>query len=389
MFLPGMTEKVFPRYHSQDPFLPDSAIRELKDVGIRLRDSRDWDAEESCLFDAIAQRPLGRNQKRREICLSYSRRNARGDENLRSSFFERLRAVETRVILSRPMPAPEPIALRPAARILSADLLADLASRHVHFSPSSLEVYARCPFQFYAGKTLRLESLPDTPEERLSFLVQGNIVHDVMKLWTAVRGDVTPIFDDVFAAACKQEHIQLTYRTEVLRQRMLADLKAFCATFETYGGGQSLTEQPFEFTILPGVLLRGRIDRIDSINGRGVIIDYKYSNNMKQNVEDETKLQGVLYTLAGERHFGVIPQAMLFVGVKGEQKPVGWGELPGMELNAITAEWREKGLSAVSRVTGEIRNGSIQPNPSNLRHCEYCDFRDACRYEHTEAMRGA
>ena len=95
MFLPNLTEKVFPRYHSQDPFLPDSAIRDLQAAGIRVRDSRNLDAEEPCLFDALALRP-------REICLSYPRRNARGDENLRSSFFGHLRAAETKALPGAP-----------------------------------------------------------------------------------------------------------------------------------------------------------------------------------------------------------------------------------------------------------------------------------------------
>ena len=228
MFIPNLTEKIFPRYHSQDPFLPDSAVRELKEAGIRLRDSRDRDEEESCLFDAVALRPLGLGRKRREICLSYPRRNPRGDENLRSSFFGRLRAAESKAILARPALEMPSISLRPGVALHSEDLLGVLAARHTHFSPSSLESYARCPFQFFANRTLRLKSLPDTPEDRLSFLVQGSIVHDVLKQWTVARGDVTPLFEAVFTAACEKEHIQLTYRTEVFRRRMLADLQNFC-----------------------------------------------------------------------------------------------------------------------------------------------------------------
>jgi RecB family exonuclease len=390
MFIPNLTEKVFPRYHSQDPFLPDSAIRELQAAGIRLRDSRDRDEEESCLFDAVAQRPLGLGRKRREICLSYPSRNARGDENLRSSFFGRLRAAESKAVLARPALAMPAISLHAGSPIRSADLLGVLTARHTHFSPSSLEAYARCPFQFFAGRTLRLKALPDTPEERLSYLVQGNIVHDVLKQWAAVRGEVGPLFDAVFAAAREKEHIQLTYRTEVLRRQMLSDLTNFCETFQTYGTGASLTEQSFEFPLFPDVRLRGRIDRVDTTaDGGAIVVDYKYSNNIKQNVGDETKLQGVLYTIAAERHLGLKPQAMVFVGVRKENRPFGWGDLPGHNLQPLTSEWLEKGLETVARVSREIREGAVQPSPSNLRHCDYCEFRDACRYEGAEAVRGA
>lgn len=390
MFIPNLTEKIFPRYHSQDPFLPDSAVRELKEAGIRLRDSSDRDAEESCLFDAVAQRPLGQGRKRREICLSYSRRNARGDENLRSSFFMRLRATESRSVPARPALATPPVSLQTVTVVHSADLLAAITLRNSYFTPSSLETYARCPFQFFAGRTLRLKSLPDTPEERLSYLVQGNIVHLVLKQWTAERGDVKPLFDTVFAAACEKLHIQLTYRTEVLRRQMLADLTNFCETFETYGAGPSLTEQSFEFPLFPDVLLSGRIDRVDTTeDGGAIIIDYKYSNNTKQNVTDETKLQGVLYTIAAERHLKLTPKATVFVGVRKKTKPFGWGNLSGYTLQPLTSEWLDKGMETVARVVSGIREGAVQPHPSDLKHCEHCDFRDACRYEGAEAVQGA
>ena len=206
-----------------------------------------------------------------------------------------------------------------------------IAERQSYFTPSSLETYARCPFQFFGGRTLRLKSLPDTPEERLSYLAQGNIVHDVLKRWTPARGDVAPYFDAVFAAICEKQHIQLTYRTEVLRQRMPATRKNFCEGFQTFGAGESLAEQPFKFAVLPGVLFSGRIDRVDkTANGGAVIIDYKYSNNTKQNVDDETKLQGVLYTIAAERELKLMPQATVFLGLKRENKPVGMGRAPGL-----------------------------------------------------------
>ena len=56
---------------------------------------------------------------------------------------------------------------------------------------------------------------------------------------------------------------------------------------------------------------RGRIDRVDTTaSGGAVIIDYKYSNNTKQNVDDETKLQGVLYTIAlAQRALSSKPQS--------------------------------------------------------------------------------
>jgi RecB family exonuclease len=384
MFIPNLVEKVFPRYHPQDPFLPDAAIRQLQDAGIRLRTSGDRDAEEQCVFDAIARRPG------REICLSYPRLNARGDENLRSSLAKRLHAEESQPLASRPAPIAPEIRPRPPLPIRSNDLLIKIGERNTHFSPSSLESYASCPFQFFAGRTLKLQSLPDTPEERLDFLLQGNIVHDVLKQWTPVRGPVKPYFDAVFDAVCGEKNIQPSYRTEVLRQNMLANLENFCAKFEVYGETVGLLEQDFDFPILPDVPLRGRIDRVDRTAASGaIVVDYKYSGNLKQHVEDGNKLQGVLYTLAARKELGMAPQAMIFVSVKKELKPVGWGEVPGYELQPLTEEWLESGLETVARLVEEIRGGTVEPRPSDAKQCEHCDFRDTCRYESAEAAREA
>jgi len=384
LFLPNLVEKVFPKYHAQDPFLPDSAIRQLQDAGFRLRTGTERDKEEGCLFDALTSRPG------REICLSYPRLNGRGDENLCSSFLNRLRTDRSEPLTSRPTFVALSLSLRPPAEIRSGELLVHINNRVKRFSASGLECYARCPFQFFAGRTLNLESLPDSPEERLSYLVQGNIVHDALKRWTPVRGPVKPHFDEAFEAECKKQHIQHTYRTEALRRNMLANLEKFCDSFPIYGEAVDLVEKDFDFALLPGVQLRGRIDRVDrTAAGRAIVIDYKYSGQMKQNVEDPSKLQGVLYTLAAHNEFGLSPKATIFVSVKKDMKPVGWGELPGYDLPPLTQEWLDKGLETAARLAAEIRAGTVQPHPSDTKHCRHCDFRDACRYESAEAVRPA
>jgi ATP-dependent helicase/DNAse subunit B len=381
MFLPNLVEKVFPKYHAQDPFLPDSAIRQLQNAGFRLRTGSERDEEERCLFDALTSR------SGREICLSYPRLNGRGDENLCSSFLNRLRTDKSEPLPSRPAPIVPPLLLRPAAEIRSDELVVHINHRAKRFSPSGLECYARCPFQFFASRTLNLESLPDSPEERLSYLVQGNIVHDTLKRWTPVRGPVKPHFAEAFEGECKRQHIQHTYRTEVLRRNMLANLEKFCDNFPIYGEAVDLVEKDFDFALLPGVQLRGRIDRVDrTAAGRAIVVDYKYSGQMKQNVEDSSKLQGVLYTLAARNEFGLSPQATIFVSVKKDVKPVGWGELADYDLRPLTQEWLDNGLETVARLATEIRAGTVRPRPSDTKHCRYCDFRDACRYESAEAV---
>jgi RecB family exonuclease len=56
----------------------------------------------------------------------------------------------------------------------------------VAFSPSRIESFLQCPFQFFGRHTLGLAAAPPNPKERLDPLVQGNIVHEVVARGGAV-----------------------------------------------------------------------------------------------------------------------------------------------------------------------------------------------------------
>jgi hypothetical protein len=55
-----------------------------------------------------------------------------------------------------------------------------MAARHTVLSPSSLDSFLQCPFQFFGRKTLRLRLRPPVPRDRLDARLQGNIMHSVL-----------------------------------------------------------------------------------------------------------------------------------------------------------------------------------------------------------------
>jgi len=57
VFVCGMVEKQFPRFHTQDPFFPDAARCRAQRRGIRVRTAAEFEREERALFDSQAAGP--------------------------------------------------------------------------------------------------------------------------------------------------------------------------------------------------------------------------------------------------------------------------------------------------------------------------------------------
>jgi ATP-dependent helicase/DNAse subunit B len=369
VFVCGLVEKQFPQFHRQEPFFPDAARCRLNAAGIRVRTAGEFEREERALFDAAVTRAT------MVAVLSYPEFDARGDRNLPSLFLEELQLApeDARAVRVRPRYAPAP---RRAIGIQAPGLRKLLREKSARQSPTRLEMYLQCPFQYFAARTLRLKPPPALPEERLDFLTQGNIVHEVLARWYPKPCDIEPLFAAAFADAVERKRIPWGYHTERLRNAMLDDLRAFAADGRwPVPGLRPLTEQDFEFAIGDSVTIAGKIDRLDtSEDGRGWVTDYKYSRSVKARVEDTSLLQAPLYLMGAQRVFGVEPAGMWYVALKGGVEIAGWeAEFPeGFFENA-----EARTLQAVE----EIRAGRIAPEPADRDKCRFCDYRDACRVE--------
>ena len=353
VFVCGLVEQQFPRFHTQDPFFPDAARAQLQRAGIRLRTAADFEAEERFLFDWTV---------------------TRATDALTLSGVSATAAPWPTV---RPQTGRQGCQGRPASVIAAADLLPVLSSRHSHFSPSSLESFVQCPFQFFGRRTLRLEAAPPRPEERLDFLAQGNIVHAV--LWELHREGqpLEEVFERVFRLESEKLRVPPGYRTEALRQRMLADLRTLVEDPQFAGGFEIRAEQKFRYTLAEDIEIRGRIDRMDiSADRSAVVIDYKYSGaqGTKNRAADLNLLQPQLYVLAVERFFGLRAAGMFYWGLKNGIQRKGWSE-------PFPPGWREQAIETTMRIAGEIRAGRIEPGPADPGKCRFCDFRDVCRFE--------
>ncbi len=399
VFVCGLVEKQFPQFHRQDPFFPDAARTRLNAAGVRVRTASQFEREERALFRSAVTRATILTT------LTYPEFDARGERNLPSLFLESLAIPPQPARPVRPWGRPPglsgaqsapPTSAEPRrpTSIASPPLLEFLAARTRMLSPTALETYLACPFQYFATRLLRLKTTPPLPAERLDFLTQGNIVHEVLAGWWREGGDIATRFESVFARYVAEQRIPAaSYQTERLRNGMLEDLLQFARSDAwPRAAYQSRTEEPFEFELAPGLSIRGKIDRLDEVPSEAgasacppsaFVIDYKYSapERVKERREDPNQLQAPLYLMAVEKYFHLRPAGMFYAGVKSQIRYVGWGEGAPVESEPIPEDWFPRTTARTLVAVGEIRGGRVEPAPANPAKCRFCDARDICRFE--------
>jgi ATP-dependent helicase/DNAse subunit B len=375
VFVCGLTERQFPQFHRQDPFFPESARLRLNAAGIRVRTASGFEQEEQALFDAAI---------------------TRGTSLVTLTYPEVLHLPLETSGASRPRPRVEWVA-RPRMAIAAPALLEFLGQKTAKLSPSGLESYLQCAFQYFGTRLLRWKTAPKLPEDRLNenYLLQGNIVHAVLAKAYAQPDLIEETFEAEFERVRLEEGIPNGYHTERLRNAMRTDLLEFAANTKwPRAEFRSETEKEFIFTLQPGLELSGRIDRIDvAPDGKAYVVDYKYSaaQRTKARRKDENLLQAPLYFLAAKEAFGVEPDGVFYVGMKGGVEYVGWSHSGFLESERIPADWVSRAQARTVQAALEIRAGRIEVLPSNPAHCRFCDCRDVCRVPtgHVAALEAA
>ncbi len=378
----GMVEKQFPRYYSQDPIFPDEARHQLRRAGFRVRTAAEKESEESLLFEIARTRATSR------LIFTYPETDDRGNETLPSLFLEGERsapsipgqAKQAQAAIPHP-PCPIPaseasLQPHPPSPIPQPREQSELVS------PTALESFLQCPFQFFGRHTLRLKSAPPPADLRFDPLSQGSLIHKVLSEWHREEQPLEAVFERVFESFCREKSIPAGYRTEALRIQMLDDLRHFDAA-GLAGTPETKTEIPFQWDAGGGLTIRGRIDRIDILDdGRAVVIDYKYASaaRVRDRVREGRVLQAPLYVMACEHALGHKVAGMFYLGLKKEIKRAGWGVWQGKPGEPITPEWLEASLATARQAMEAIRAGRIAPDPADTDECEFCELRGVCRY---------
>ncbi|MEQ1563521.1 MAG: PD-(D/E)XK nuclease family protein, partial [Nitrospiraceae bacterium] len=235
LFVLGMNEKLFPRYVREDPFLRDRQRVVLEStLGYKIDEKLAGHEEEVLLFELLSRSATNR------LYLSYQRADEAGRVMAPSGFIamamrdprfvakpeEAVPRRLTQRISEQPsiqdlLPAEEltlgcllqghdagPVLeamgrdqrlfeqglatlkiierespeLGPFDGIIGAQASTSSATARRSFSPTALERYATCPFQYFADKVLRLEPVRRIQQDHLPPLTIGSLVHESLRL---------------------------------------------------------------------------------------------------------------------------------------------------------------------------------------------------------------
>ena len=83
-----------------------------------------------------------------------------------------------------------------------------LGTREQPVSASRLEMWARCPYQYFLARSLGLEGLPEAESEEISALDRGSLVHRILERFVGAPArdleTLLAVAVDEFAAAEQQ-----------------------------------------------------------------------------------------------------------------------------------------------------------------------------------------
>ena len=470
LFLVGMNEGVFPRTIREDPFLPDRARRTLETVlGYKISPKLAGYDEEKLLFALLSGSAAER------LCCTWPRADPAGRALAPSWYLRavapatdadtRSRAIPKSVLGKRDAPPfddprwllPEELAVRralsgedprPQARIAGVSMenferslaairaLDDPAGApgpldgvtgplpeawdqllERRISPTMLEAYGRCPFQYFAGRVLHLERL-ERPEwtAPVQALEQGQLCHDILQ---AFYDDLDRAFGDGWlgwldSAAARvlsvfEERSPTGYPAAweaaredllaMLREAVRADRQEMAGSgFRPVGLERDLraqldTEWPED---LQGLPLQGRLDRVDhdALGGRYRVIDYKYKSGREPGAVDKNPvlaaIQGrrlqlpVYLLLAAGDEIGrqaaagaAVDAAWYFLAPRWDNGPLVPKPFTGQAWQAPDGE---KIRDTVARLLRGIRDGEFPLVRGD--YCRFCQVSEICRKDH-------
>jgi RecB family exonuclease len=269
--------------------------------------------------------------------------------------------------------------------------------RPVH-SVGSVELYAQCPFKYFARYVLRLDEEVDE-DDGLSPRERGTFIHEVLEAffgrWDAEgRGAVTPatmpaartIFEEVLEAQLARlaPAVARLERARLLGSPVGPGLVDMVLRAEALQPAPVLSrrlEDRFEgvFTLAGGagarpIALRGTVDRIDILGDGGLrVIDYKSSMPQRP-------LQLAIYAVTAlERLRGHRGRQWSLADVSY----IVYGGHRGIVPVARGAEGRERRLADaqerfVEAVEG-IERGEFPPRPVQPHLCTSCSWAGVCR----------
>jgi ATP-dependent helicase/DNAse subunit B len=430
VFVCGLQEGELPRPQGANPFLSEEDRRAIFEAsGLRLHVRDDQLDRERYLFYVCASRA------ERVLRLSSRFADEEGNPRVESFFVEDVRdlfgEIETlRRSLSDVTWPPEEAPTRaewergaalagPAAEPERPDglharpVLADLEARTC-LSAGALESYADCPVKWLVEKLIDPKPLEPDPEP----MVRGRYAHAVLEATHRRLGErVSPenveraetiLLEELkagereFQISPKETRVRTAVRKlefdllRLLRREAASGSRLEPRELElAFGMDEEGSRPPLELTE-EGISIRGRIDRVDALNGHALVRDYKSGRSAYPVAkwEEDNRLQVALYMLAVRELLGLEPVGGVYVpladpkgkprGLVSREHAAELGEgFVDKDLKE-RAEFDDQLVAARARVgelAARMRAGEVRPCPESCAWNGGCSYPSICREE--------
>ena len=294
-------------------------------------------------------------------------------------------------------------------RLTHERALALVGSRDA-YSVSDLERMASCSSAWFVERYLR----PGTIDKEVDRMLRGSILHSALQrfyqqLPSAIPGAdrVTPENLDA-ALGLMRESVAQAVATGLridagdldrreLEQGLQRDLEQLVrdeAASKSTFVPRELEVSFRSFELEPGVLVSGKIDRIDRdpMGALGIVVDYKSgAASSASQIRERDLLQIPLYMLVLRDQLGLEPVGGVYVPVGGGRRPRGMlrsgpdtvagfnarDYLEPEEFDEAIATARSTAVSLVQR----IRQGDVRHDPQGGDCPHWCDLWRMCRKE--------
>ena len=238
-------------------------------------------------------------------------------------------------------------------------------------SPSSVMGYRSCPQQFLFQKLWSIEG------QARATLTFGRVVHSTirramteMKKGNLLRfEEVQRIYENEWSAlGFEDDYQEQEYKKdglEQLRTFHAAVLKALPEILEQ--------EKGFELDLENNVIVKGRIDQINSLGRKDVeIVDYKTGKPRKDS-EAKKDLQLSIYAIAVQEILELNPVRLVFHYLQNNER----------QETTRDAKQLAEAQAIVQEAAAEIRAGEFAAKPGF--HCRGCSYKPICP-AHEEAL---
>ena len=237
--------------------------------------------------------------------------------------------------------------------------------------PSAVQAYRSCPQRYLFSA---LWSLQEGPKATLTF---GRVMHGTIRRVMAEfkKGRRLPFeeVERIYQTEWSNKGFEDEYQEGEYKKDGLEQLRVF----HHWVSGQGLKilelEKPFELPVENSVVLKGRIDQINSLGRSDVeIVDYKTGKPQKE-TEARRDLQLSVYAIAAKEIFEFNPARLVFHYLQDNER---------LETTRDAKQLAET-LRVVQEVAADIRAANFPPKVAFA--CRACAFRPICP-AHEEAL---